>query len=100
MSQYAGSPSRADPIPTPKSHLSYGADRANSSDGLDAWRVSEIHYPFYGNATEKLEFCVRYAILARHRTIASRGGSYWAATKSIFMRIALADCRGSISQQS
>lgn len=34
------------------------------SNGLDPWRVSEFHYPFYGDAAAKLTYCVRYAILA------------------------------------
>jgi hypothetical protein len=32
--------------------------------GLAPWRVSEFHFPFYGDVTEKLAYCLRYAILA------------------------------------
>lgn len=39
-------------------------ERSIAERGLAPWRVSEFHFPFYGNATEKLAFCAQYAILA------------------------------------
>jgi hypothetical protein len=35
-----------------------------NDDGLAPWRVSAFHFPFYGDTTAKLAYCVRYAILA------------------------------------
>jgi Putative TM nitroreductase/Nitroreductase family len=36
----------------------------DSSTGLAPWHVSECQFPSFGEATEKLKYCVRYAILA------------------------------------
>lgn len=32
--------------------------------GLAPWRVSEFHFPYHGQPSDKLAYCVRYAILA------------------------------------
>ena len=64
MLQYSGSLSCQCPIPTANGDEAIGPKQSAISDGLAPWRVSEFHFPFYGNATEKLTYCVRYAILA------------------------------------
>ena len=39
-------------------------DPAPFNPGLAPWRVADFHFPFYGRATERLAYCMRYAILA------------------------------------
>ena len=64
MLQQTGSLSRNDPASGYPTIQPTEVELPARFNGLDPWRVSEFHYPFYADVTAKLAFCLRYAILA------------------------------------
>jgi nitroreductase len=64
MLQHSGPLSRQHPIRAYEGNQITEVEQHRSIKGLAPWNISESHFPFYGNAAEKLAFCVRYAILA------------------------------------
>ena len=64
MLQTSGMQSRREMTPPGMVNEIAFVEPATANPGLAPWRVSEFHFPYYGDATEKLAYCLRYAILA------------------------------------